>query len=103
MAKPKPERSPLQLAAERLDDALAEHARATRELLKLELTSRKNVARAAEAIARLAVHEDELAEGMKHLGAVLARARDAQQAEAEQAQARAAEVVARKAALERLL
>jgi hypothetical protein len=103
MAKPKSPPSALVVAAEALEEALAGHGRATRELLKLSLDSKKNVLRASEAVTRLVQHEDELAAGMRDLGAALNQARDAQQVEAEQGQARAAEIVERRAVLERLL
>jgi hypothetical protein len=102
MAKPASPPRPLIEAAEKLDASLAEHGRAARELLKLGLDSRKGVEKSAEALSRIAGHEQELSADMQRFVGALATARDTQQADAEQVQARALELVARRGELEAL-
>lgn len=102
MPKPAPGSRPLVEAAEKLDASLAQHGRATRELLRLDLDSRKNVEKAGELLSRIARADQELADDMQGFVAALTEARVQQQADAEQVQARALELVGRREALEGL-
>jgi hypothetical protein len=99
MPKPTDPR-PLVAAATKLDASLAAHGRAARELLKLELDSRRNVAKAGESLSRIAALEQELSDDMHGFVAALAAARDGQQADAEKVQARALELVGRRTQVE---
>jgi hypothetical protein len=90
-------------AATKLEASLLAYERASHDLLKLALDSRKSVERAADALARIAQLDGELAAAVSGLVGTITGVRDRQQAEAESVQQRAAEVVARKLVLDALL
>jgi hypothetical protein len=90
-------------AAEKLEASLAGYARATHDLLKVTLDSKKNVERAADALARVAALDEELASSVSGLVGIISAMRDRQQAEAESVQQKAVEIVQRKQVLDGLL
>jgi hypothetical protein len=97
------EERPLVAAAERLDDAMSAYDRTAHGFLRQKLDSRKNLAKAAEAMNEVLRHEEKLSSEVGALIGAITHARDQQQHKAKEVHTRALEVLRRTEQVEPLL